>query len=287
MPELSLPRRFYSQPHGRYEVDWSSLLATRLESVWVPLASGGSILFQPNRVRTYNTPSSAVAVSPAGVAYRSNNSNLINLGSGVFGAVANVGARLVVTQIFGGADRYISGSGTNHAEFRWRTNDADLAINVAGTDVCLATNAVSVGETCVLFAAANAGTESYLAKNGQILVVAAAGPTTSYGTNPQLHANGNSGGRGNFATSLHLAWSVYPDQDFAREITTNPWQLFRADPVRLYFDVPAAPPPSGDPSLVKTYLSGSWQSKPLKRWTGSAWVPATLKRWDGSAWITE
>jgi hypothetical protein len=34
-------------------------------------------------------------------------------------------------------------------------------------------------ETCVLLAAANADTESYLAKNGQILVVAAAGPTNS------------------------------------------------------------------------------------------------------------
>ena len=105
MSALILPRRFYSQPHGRYEVDWSSPLATRLESVWVPLASGGSILFQPDQVRTYNTPSSAVAVSPAGVAYRSNVNNPIGLGSGVFGAVGNVGARLVVTQIFGGADR--------------------------------------------------------------------------------------------------------------------------------------------------------------------------------------
>jgi len=236
MPALILPRRFYSQPHGRYEVDWSS---PGLESVWVPLASGGSILYRPNQVLTYNTPSSAVAVSPAGVAYRSNANNELSLGSGVFGAVANVGARLVVTQIFGGENRYISGSGTPTASFRWRTNNADLAINVDGTDVCLATNAVSVGETCVLLAAANAGTESYLAKNGQILVVAAAGPTNSYGTNPQLHANGNWQGRGNFATSLHLAWSVYPGQDFAREITANPWQIFRADPVRIYFDVPA------------------------------------------------
>lgn len=273
MPELSLPRRFYSQPHGRYEVDWSSLLATRLESVWVPLASGGSILFQPNQVRTYNIPSSAVAVSPAGVAYRSNGNNHFNLGSGVFGAVGNVGARLVVTQIFGGADRYISGSGTNSASFRWRTNDADLAINVAGTDVCLATNAVSVGETCVLLAAANAGTESYLAKNGQILVVAATGPTNSQGTSPQLHANGNAGGRGNFATSLHLAWSAYPDQDFAREITANPWQLFRADPVRLYFDVPAVSTWS-----PKVRVSGSWQPRPAKVRHAGGWQAITNVR---------
>lgn len=62
----------------------------------------------------------------------------------------------------------------------------------------------------------------------------------------------------------------------------NPWQLFRADPIRLYFGTDAGAPSS----MLRRWDGAEWQSGDLRRWDGEAWQPATLKRWNGSEWVT-
>ena len=66
------------------------------------------------------------------------------------------------------------------------------------------------------------------------------------------------------------------------DLTTNPWQIFRAPSRRLWLESGAAP---GTDGYMKYWNGSSWVSKPVKHWNGSSWVQKPVKHWNGSSWV--
>lgn len=71
----------------------------------------------------------------------------------------------------------------------------------------------------------------------------------------------------------------------AASSNTLRYDLLAADNT-LSTGFPGASKPAYIGGSAKAYISGSFQAKPAKIWTGSAWVQKPVKRWNGSSWVT-
>ncbi len=91
-------------------------------------------------------------------------------------------------------------------------------------------------------------------------------------------------GTDEYGTKDILAWAVWDRaiSDAAlRDVTLNPWQLWRAPQRQFWLNTLSA----GTTGRVKVYLGGSWVTKPLKVYNGSSWVEKKVKHYNGSTWV--
>jgi hypothetical protein len=163
-----------------------------------------------------------------------------------------------------------------------------FAIGNAGTNGTtnrrLWTTPTSIITTGSLFVAAftvESLTEARAYVNGVSQSLTASGSASSY--DPGTASRAYIGRRG--VSSIYgnrniLAWAtgdgVLTDTQLF-EITTNPWQLFRA-PRRTIYSFSIGRP--------KVWTGSAWVKKPAKVWNGSAWVEKPVKVYNGSTWVT-
>lgn len=246
MPALSLPRRFYSQPHRLAEPnsEWASRshglwLGSQSSSLWTPDAgistlvdTGTSIgvvqegvgavglynsnqqIVLPGRFRFTNEPVSMVFVSRAPTI---SSSNFLMLFSVRDNSADVLTARLALD------------GGSN---FGGRFSVVVNGMERIGTAGSARQNEYVVHGATIR----STGIDLYV--NG-VLDSSHSGALANSTTIDPALLNRSTGTRGFYGTLLFAGFFQPLEAEDHRAIAANPWQLFRADPVRAYFDVPA------------------------------------------------
>ena len=243
MTAIIIPRRRYTQPQGRVEIDWSHPLSEGLIFAFDPAgwrnavtgvamtAVGGASRFPgPTGQRLRTLASADVLTCPiprvestsplytyaraTALASNTTRKRLLRLSNATAGTIVS----------------FDYGDGS--------VNSALVGIQTASGFPSLGTNSAPViGDQDVYF-----GHDGTASSNGLTVIVDGVAGTTNYGAQAARLAHADTLHLGN--NSSALPWNGYIESVFiwTRPIPTderaplreNPWQLFRADPVRIY-----------------------------------------------------
>lgn len=253
MSVIILPRRWTRQPTGPVEIDWSNPLARGLYQVILPqygieLVSGAKLTTTGTRINPAPFGLACGFGTTFGVG--TTDTKILATAGPVYS-----GPRSYLTQAFvlSGAtsgrffSRNASGSTAGGERFVIGTTDT-LRLNriLSSVDISDSEWASTFGVPHTWLATNDGVTaaNTTLHEDGKLLTrVAFAGSITANQASTDVLQIGNRGGSGNVLNgkiSIVAIWNRELSAAEAREITRNPWQIFKPQVSRIYFDVPAA-----------------------------------------------
>ena len=252
MPALILPRRFYSQPRGAGEFDWDSPFAEGVTMVWTPSMASTDMSKTP----VVGTRSTTAAISDAGCRFgRAQNFN--QNGLQLPGSFTPPNPSGISALIIGGrpptGQSWSMGAVSPHGAFRKWLNEYTIHSRAGGGHTRMATAAQWPVEPAVVIAGREgAGTPTAYRfwVNGASAANTYTNSASNYGITTYEVMQGPAVDRSAATywaapTALIVQWARYLSDDEVEELSANPWQIFRAKPRVLYFDVgggaPSAP----------------------------------------------
>lgn len=260
MSSLILPRRFYSQPPGAVEIDWSNPI-TRGLFVAFNFCAGPVNLVTGGR---WTATSMSGAVSPLGDGLKAASSTTGNITGPTMnmarlpgapndvlsvcwglGSIALADWRQMWGQDNGAADAnliHLSASGYIQGKFG------------GGASFTTAAGALVSGESCNLALIIKSTAGARLIKNGTLVLHNSASNSYPANVSAVPHIFGSSANTRRLDTQIPYwyAFGRVLDDAEVREIASSPWQIFRAKPRVLYFDVGGSTSPVTS-DLVDSY----------------------------------
>ena len=254
MSVIIIPRRHRREPQGRVEIDWSSDLASAARIVSVTAPQVGTVT-RDRQAHMIALSNGVVGGTPQGLAYRSFGANDGHMSEGPFdvisgaselsgyvlgssggGAIFGRWARLdgaisgsgfLVTQTGGSIGVVVSGQEGQTSLWSGRTATVSL------TDLRFGWTWAGANNTQIYASGAASAQVAWFAGNPSAI------PSVSANLYVNRHASAGSGAAGTQVAISILALSSWSDV-IHREVDAAPYQIFRADPIRIY-SLPSGP----------------------------------------------
>ena len=247
MSNLILPQKWTRQPQVPVEIDWSNPFGARVEYYFTPNFQGGRSRLSPS------TPSGGVTrvSGKYGIGLKGNGSSGYVAGPPNI-SIAGQGAltRFAVLRVgSGGSTRAILSSGGSGGAM-WRVaNNTDLVwvktnMNVEFTQAGI----LSAGEYCILVSVNNPVANAFYTYKNGVLVATTAAISTSAGGVASVGQSGTGSSFGDHELYLVGSLTGALSASEAREFTSNPWQIFKPQPRRIWVGAAGG----GDVSLSLT-----------------------------------
>ena len=242
MAAIIIPRRHLAQPQGRVEIapEWAGIIKRAY-------VAGQS--HDPASDFGYNTDPHILGPGPAGFELKFIEQNGVALSSGGFSALVGVDKPIFTVCLSIRKDSairwafgdYAAGGSAETVSFGGRFSSATDALLVAraagGANLVntTLTGVASLGVNSHVFGH-TPGSLGYIANgNGVYKSAVSAAGSRGGGTTARFGSGGDYGGQ-RFVDSIALFAVGSADLPAAQalDLAANPWQLFRADPIRIY-----------------------------------------------------
>ena len=244
MANLILPSRFNQQPQGPVEVDWGSDLARDITAIWTPFTASTDLYKNVVRGTLSTSTAITVGVSRFGITHNTGQNGLQLPGTQSVTNPPGVSALIIGGRPPTGQSWSV-GIQTPYGTFRkWA---GEYAVHTKGGHYTrFATATQWPVEPAVVIAGRSGPSEIASAYRFWVNGVSAANTLTSgtsaFGGIAYDVMQGATGDRSAATywaapTALIVQWAHYLSDAEAVELSANPWQLFRAKPRVLYFDV--------------------------------------------------
>ena len=247
MTAIIIPRRHYTQPQGRVEVapEWADgligvFLPPAMSPEWQITGTTGALVPRRDGI-AFDTNGGTTYASKPVVAHQ--NTGFTVLASG---AVKNTASKDYAGVYNGGTYQGLLYS-TGSLKFSYYPrNGLGVVFDAAPL--------IASGDEYTLIAGGNGISHAAaLMQNGALYQLSGAYSGTS--AYDRVHSGGRFATGGAVSNTLSAFWRKFLVPDAQRELALNPWQLFRADPVRIY-SLPSGPITLGTPSITNITSSG-------------------------------